>query len=438
MNITVVGVGYVGLVTGAGLAEMGNNVWCIDVDERKIENLKNGIIPIYEPGLEPLVKSNYYQGRLKFSTELCEGLLNSEIVMIAVGTPPNEDGSADLKYVIGVAKDIAKHMDNYKIIITKSTVPVGTGDIIENIIKEELVKRGLSIDFDVVSNPEFLKEGEAVSDFLKPDRIIIGVNSERAYNIMKDLYLPFERNGVPVFIMDRLSSEMTKYAANCMLATRISFMNEISRLCEKVGADITKVKLGIGSDPRIGMSFLNAGLGYGGSCFPKDVKALIKTFEENNIEPKILKSVDETNKEQRMFFIEKILGFYKNDIKDKTFSVWGLSFKPKTDDMREAASITIINYLREKGAFIRAYDPVAIENARLIFGNENIEYFNDEYKVLKGSDALIIVTEWPQFREPDFKLIKKLLNRPVIFDGRNIYIPERLKELGFEYFSIGR
>ena len=438
MNITVIGTGYVGLVTGAGLAEIGNNVWCIDIDREKIERLKKGIIPIYEPGLEPLVKTNYYQGRLMFSTNLEEGVKNSDNAMVAVGTPPREDGSADLQYVINAAKDIARIMDDYKVIIIKSTVPVGTCGIVENIIRDEINKRGINIDFDVVSNPEFLKEGEAVSDFLKPDRIIVGVNSDRAYKIMKDLYLQFERNGIPVYIMDRVSSEITKYAANCMLATKISFINEISRLCEKFGADVTKVKLGIGSDPRIGMAFLNAGLGYGGSCFPKDVKALIKTFEENGIEPRILKSIDTVNYEQRMFFIQKIINYYKGDIKNRVFSVWGLSFKPKTDDIREAASLTIIEELRKKGAFIKAYDPVAVENAKSVLGDQNIEYFDDEYKVLKEADALIIVTEWPQFREPNFKNIKKLLKEPVIFDGRNIYIPEKISALGFKYFSVGR
>ena len=439
MRVTIVGSGYVGLVTGTCFAEMGNEVWCIDIDNEKIDNLKKGIIPIYEPGLEEMIKSNVTEGRLKFSTDLNDGLQEAEFAFIAVGTPPGEDGSADLQYVLEVARNIGRNMNNYLIVVDKSTVPVGTAEKVRAAIKEELNSRGKGdLEFDVVSNPEFLKEGAAIDDFMRPDRVVIGVDSTRAGEMMKELYSPFVKNGHPIIVMDIVSAELTKYAANAMLATRISFMNEISRLCEASGADVEMIRQGIGTDSRIGMPFLYAGLGYGGSCFPKDVKAIIETFKDHKLQTKILESVDKVNQEQRIRFVDKILDYFKGHVKDISFAIWGLSFKPQTDDMREAPAVDIINSLRDKGAKLKVYDPVAIEVAKGILGDSNIEYVADEYKVLEGVDVLLLLTDWHQFREPNFDKVKEKMKGNIIFDGRNQYNPKKIKELGFNYFSIGR
>lgn len=439
MKVAVIGSGYVGLVTGTCFADMGNDVWCIDIDSTKIENLKKGIIPIYEPGLEEMVRKNYEGKRLRFTTDIAEGIKDSLFVFIAVGTPPEEDGSADLQHVLGVAKDIGAVMEEYRIIINKSTVPVGTAEKVRSAVKDELVKRGRQdIEFDVVSNPEFLKEGDAIEDFMKPDRVIIGTDNVRVTELMKELYSPFFRSGDRTVVMDIVSAELTKYAANSMLATRISFMNELSRLCEIVGADIENVRRGIGSDSRIGKAFLYSGIGYGGSCFPKDVKALIHTLREYGLKPVLLQSVEDVNHDQRIHFVKKIKDYFKGDISGKTFAVWGLAFKPNTDDMREAPSITIINELRKHGARFRAYDPVAFETGMEVIGKDSIEYFKDYYDVLSGADSLLLLTEWHQFRTPDFSRMKSLLRSPVIFDGRNQYDPDKMKERGFEYICIGR
>ena len=443
MKLSVIGTGYVGLVTGACFAQMGNSVICVDIDEKKIENLKKGIIPIYEPGLEEIVKNNFKIKTLKFTTDIKEALKNSDITFIAVGTPQGEDGSADLQYVLAVAKDIGKYMDHPLIVVDKSTVPVGTADKVRETIKEELEKRVKSgelkeiIDFDVVSNPEFLKEGDAVSDFLKPDRVVIGADNPKSMEILKELYAPFTRNHERFIGMDVRSAELTKYAANTMLATKISFMNEMAKIAEAVGADINKVRVGIGSDSRIGYSFIYPGIGYGGSCFPKDVKALEKIALDAGVEPKIVKAVEEVNKEQRVYFLNKILNRFK-DIKGKRFAIWGLSFKPETDDMREAPSITIINELIKRGAKIRAYDPQAMEMAKNFWLKDlDVEYFDNKYDTLNDSDAMILVTEWKEFRSPDFFEMKKRLKSPIIFDGRNQYNKDKLKELGFEYYQVG-
>jgi UDPglucose 6-dehydrogenase len=439
MKLAVIGTGYVGLVTGACFADMGNDVCCADIDVKKIENLKKGIIPIYEPGLEDLVKTNHAEGRLSFTTDLAEALNETLITFIAVGTPPNEDGSADLSHVISVAEQIGSIINKYMIIIDKSTVPVGTADNVKKSIKKQLVRRGMEkIEFDVVSNPEFLKEGNALEDFMRPERVIIGTDDVRTAEILRELYSPFTRQGDRFYIMDIVSAELTKYAANAMLATRISFMNEISRLCEKTGADIEHIRKGLGSDTRIGKSFLYAGLGYGGSCFPKDVKALIKTSMDMGIEPVLLKSVEQVNKTQRQHFIDKILALYNNDVSGKCFAVWGLAFKPQTDDMREAPSVIIINALRAKGARFRAYDPIAYKNAKAMLGEESIEYFQNNYDALKGCDALILMTEWHHFRNPDFDRMKSLMKAPVIFDGRNQYDKKLIIDKGFNYFGVGR
>lgn len=440
MKLTVVGTGYVGLVTGTCFADMGNDVWCVDIDEKKIDNLKKGIIPIYEPGLEEMVKRNHAEGRLRFTTNLQEGLKESLMVFIAVGTPPGEDGSADLQYVLQVASDIGQNIEKYTIVIDKSTVPVGTANKVKAKIIEELEKRGKNeIEVDVVSNPEFLKEGDAVEDFMRPERVIVGTDNVRTAEILRELYDPFTRRDERFYVMDIHSAELTKYAANAMLATRISFMNEVSQLCEVTGADIEMVRKGLGSDSRIGKSFLYAGLGYGGSCFPKDVKALIRTSNEYGIDCNLLTAVEDVNKRQRMKFVDKILNHYDQNIKDVTFSVWGLAFKPQTDDMREAPAVDIINALREKGAKFKVYDPIALENAREILGNDNIEYISSSnYDVLDKTDALLIMTEWHHFRRPDFEKMKSLLNKPLIFDGRNQYKPAKMKEYGFEYYCIGR
>lgn len=439
MKVTVVGTGYVGLVTGACFADMGNDVWCIDVDAAKIENLKKGIIPIYEPGLEEIVKRNHSEGRLNFSTQVKDGLDDSLFVFIAVGTPPGEDGSADLQYVLQVAEDIGNNMSHYSIIINKSTVPVGTAEKVRARVAETLVKRDATdLEFDVVSNPEFLKEGDAVDDFLRPERVVVGTDNVRTAELMKELYAPFTRSNERFYQMDIASSELTKYAANCMLATRISFMNEIARVCEATGANVENVRRGIGSDSRIGKSFLYAGLGYGGSCFPKDVKALIRTSRELGCESKILNAVEDVNKEQRDHFVNRVLDHFNDNITGKKFAVWGLAFKPQTDDMREAPAVDILNSLHAKGATFLAYDPIATENAKSMLPDSGIEYINNNYDVLKDVDALLIMTEWHHFRRPDYERIKELMKSPLIFDGRNIYNQVNMSERGFEYYSIGR
>lgn len=432
MQITVVGTGYVGLVAGACFADMGNDVICIDNNLEKIEQLKNGIIPIYEPGLEELVKSNVLENRLIFSSDLDSAVKKSQVCFIAVGTPQGEDGSADLQYVFNVAESIAKSMNEYKVIVDKSTVPVGTAEKVANIIKQNTTH-----SFDVVSNPEFLKQGNAVDDFLHPDRVVIGSDSDRATQIMQDIYSPFFRTGNRVIVMDVKSAEMTKYAANSFLATKISFMNEIANLCEKVGADAEMVRVGMSTDSRIGNKFLFPGLGYGGSCFPKDVKALIKTGLENNCEMSIISSADKVNKEQRNIFIEKITTRFGQNLQGKTFGVWGLAFKPKTNDMREAPAITIINALLEKGAKVKAFDPKAMETAKFYF-EDKITYTKTAYESLEDADCMLLLTEWNEFRRPDFEKIKSLLKNHVIFDGRNQYDEKRLREKGFEYYQIGK
>jgi UDPglucose 6-dehydrogenase len=439
MKLAVVGTGYVGLVTGTCFADMGNDVWCIDIDQDKIDNLKKGIMPIYEPGLEELVKRNYKEGRLRFTTDLKEGVENALFVFIAVGTPPDEDGSADLKHVLNVAAEIGREMENYKIVVDKSTVPVGTAEKVRKAIQDELDKREIGdIEFDVVSNPEFLKEGNAIEDFMRPDRIIVGTDNVRTAELMNELYSPFYRKDDKVISMNIPSAELTKYAANAMLATRISFMNELARLCEITGADIHHVRRGIGSDSRIGKDFLYAGIGYGGSCFPKDVRALIHTLRENNLGSSILDSVEEVNKLQRDNFVQKVVSHMGEDLSGKLFAVWGLAFKPNTDDMREAPAIDIINGLRERGASFKAYDPIAVETARAVIGDKNIEYHSKYYDVLKDADALLLLTEWHHFRKPDFDKMKELMKAPLIFDGRNQYEPSKMEEREFNYFCIGR
>jgi UDPglucose 6-dehydrogenase len=439
MNIAVVGTGYVGLVTGACFAEMGNRVVCVDIDEKKIQNLKNGIIPIYEPGLDTIVLNNVKSGDISFTTKIEEALKKSNICFIAVGTPMGEDGSADLQYVLKVADSIGQHMDKHMYIIDKSTVPVGTADKVRETVTAALKKRGSDLTFDVISNPEFLKEGAAVADFMKPDRVVIGADSADAVEVMRELYAPFTVNHERFIAMDIRSAEMTKYAANAMLATKISFINEISNICEKVGADVNKVRKGIGSDSRIGYSFIYPGCGYGGSCFPKDVQALIRTAQKNGYEPKVLSAVEEVNYAQKKVIVQKIVKRFGNDLKGKVFGVWGLSFKPETDDMREAASITIINELTALGATIKAYDPKAVHEAKECYlkGNTAVEYVDSKYSAVHGADAMILITEWKEFRSPDFDEIKKVLKNPVIFDGRNQYKKEKMTELGFEYYQIG-
>lgn len=436
MKIAVIGTGYVGLVTGTCFAEVGLDVVCIDVNKDKIENLKKGILPIYEPGLEEMVIKNFNEKRLKFSTDLSKSIKNCDVAFIAVGTPPGEDGSADLKYVIEVATQIGENMNSYGVIVTKSTVPVGTAEKVKNAIKSALKNRNIKISFDVASNPEFLKEGAAIEDFMKPDRIVVGVENKRAEEIMRKLYKPFLMNGHPIIFMDIPSAEMTKYAANAMLATKISFMNDIANLCEILGADVNNVRLGIGSDPRIGHKFIYPGIGYGGSCFPKDVKALIKSASDNNYRMKILESVESVNEFQKSVIFEKIKKHYKN-LKNKKFAIWGLSFKPKTDDMREAPSLVIIKKLLTEGAKLSVFDPVAMREAKHSLKN-TVDFAKSKYEAINGADALIIVTEWHEFRSPDFKEIYKNLNDKVIFDGRNIYEPRDMRDLGFTYYSIGR
>lgn len=431
MRITVVGTGYVGLVAGACLADMGNDVICIDNNVEKLRQLENGIIPIYEPGLEELVKSNVNENRLTFSSDLDSAVKVSEVCFIAVGTPQDEDGSADLQYVMGVAEQIAKAMNGYKVIVDKSTVPVGTAEKVT-----EIIKKYTQHPFDVVSNPEFLKQGNAVDDFLHPDRVVIGSNSEKATLIMQEIYSPFFRTGNRVIVMDVKSAEMTKYAANSFLATKISFMNEIANLCEKVGANAEMVRVGITTDSRIGNKFLFPGIGYGGSCFPKDVKALIKTGLDNDCEMSIIQSADNVNKKQRNVFVDKVINKFGEDLSEKTFALWGLAFKPKTDDMREAPAITVINELLKRGAKVRAYDPKAMGIAKGIFGDK-IVFATSSYDALEGADALLLLTEWNEFRRPDMDRVKEILKNPVIFDGRNQYNPERIAQRGFEYICMG-
>ena len=437
MNIAVVGTGYVGLVTGTCFAETGVNVVCVDIDKKKVEMLRNGEVPIYEPGLDALLERNIDKGRISFTTSLEKGIKEADAVFIAVGTPPDEDGSADLKYVLGVAREIGQHMEDYKVIITKSTVPVGTSYKVKAAVEEELQKRGVRIPFDVASNPEFLKEGSAVDDFLKPDRIVVGIESKRAEKVMKRLYKPYLMNGHPLLFMDIFSSEMTKYAANSMLATKISFMNDIANLCELVGANVDLVRKGIGSDSRIGNRFIYPGTGYGGSCFPKDVQALVRTADEYGHSLEVLKAVEAVNYRQKNTLVEKIKAHFGEDLKGKQFGLWGLAFKPKTDDMREAPSLVIIEQLKAMGANIRAYDPVAMHEAQRILGDK-IEYAKDEYDVCIDADALIVVTEWSEFRMPNFRILEKLMNEKTVFDGRNVYDPEEMAEQGFNYYSIGR
>lgn len=439
MKISVVGTGYVGLVTGTCFAEMGNNVWCVDVDAEKIDRLKNGMIPIYEPGLEPMVKNNYSLGHLHFTTDMREALENTEICFIAVGTPMGEDGSADLRYVKEVASEIGREMIHHMYVVDKSTVPVGTAAMVRETIQEELDKRGADLTFDVISNPEFLKEGTAVADCMKPDRVVIGTDNGAAAEVMRELYSAYVRNTENFILMDIASAEMTKYTANAMLATKISFMNEISNICERVGADVNKVRLGIGSDSRIGYSFIYPGCGYGGSCFPKDVKALIRTSYQYDYEPEMLEAVEAVNDRQKRVIPEKIMKRFGNDLHGKRFAVWGLAFKPDTDDMRESAAITIINELTKSGAKVTAYDPKATEEARTCYlkENEKVFYVESKYEALKGADALILVTEWKEFRQPDFGEIAKLLKEPIIFDGRNQYDRKRLAKNGIEYYQIG-
>ncbi|WP_406683454.1 UDP-glucose/GDP-mannose dehydrogenase family protein [Seonamhaeicola sp. MEBiC1930] len=436
MKITIVGSGYVGLVTGACFSEVGIDVICVDIDENKINNLNKGIIPIYEPGLENMISRNMKKGRLSFTTKIADAVKDSEAVFISVGTPPDEDGSADLKYVIAVARDCGKHIDDYTLVVTKSTVPVGTSLKVKNALQEELDKRNAKVEFDVASNPEFLKEGAAINDFLKPDRIVVGVENERAENLLKRLYKPFTLNGHPVIFMDIVSAEMTKYAANSMLATKISFMNDIANLCEIVGADVNKVRKGIGSDSRIGNKFIYPGIGYGGSCFPKDVQALIRTGGEYNYDLQVLKAVESVNNKQKTVLFNKILKYFNGDVKGKTIALWGLSFKPQTDDMREAPSLVIVNKLLEAGATVKAYDPIAMEEAKHHFG-DTITYFEDQYETLIDADCLAVLTEWPEFKFPNFNIIKRLLKNSTIFDGRNIYDRTEMKEKEFNYFCIG-
>lgn len=439
MRITVIGTGYVGLVTGTCLAEVGNDVLCLDLDASKIEILSNGGIPIHEPGLLEMVRRNVAAGRLQFTTSIEESVAFGVVQFIAVGTPPDEDGSADLKYVTAAARNIGRLMTEYKVIVDKSTVPVGTADKVRQAVMEELQERNESIPFAVVSNPEFLKEGAALNDFLRPDRIVIGTEDARAIELMRNVYAQFNRNHDRMIVMDVRSAELTKYAANAMLATRISFMNELANLADKLGADIEQVRLGIGSDPRIGFDFLYAGCGYGGSCFPKDVNALINTARENEIDLKVLTAVDQANEKQKHVLLDKIIARFGTNLKGKNFAVWGLAFKPNTDDMRAATSRVLIEGLWARGATVTAYDPVAMAESKRIYGEEpRLRYAESAMNALDGADALAIVTEWKEFRVPNFDVIKAVLKTPAIFDGRNLYRPELMREQGIEYYAIGR
>ena len=440
MNVSVFGIGYVGLVQGAALAEVGHNVLCVDVDTARVEALKQGTLPIYEPGLKSLVLDNYHSGRLQFGTDLASAVHHGDVLLIAVGTPPDEDGSADLKYVLSVAQTIALNMDRHQIIVDKSTVPVGTADLVRACIEQVLAETDRSeLTFDVVSNPEFLKEGCAVDDCMRPDRIIIGTDSAHAEAVMRELYEPFNRNREKIIVMDVRSAELTKYAANCMLATKISFMNEMATLAEKLGADIERVRHGIGSDPRIGYQFIYPGLGYGGSCFPKDVKALIHAATSVDIDARVLKAVEARNQEQKASLYNKIVDHFGGALRGKTFALWGLSFKPNTDDMREAPSRVLMEALWQAGARVQAYDPKAMEEAQRIYGaRDDLTLAGTKEASLKNADALIIVTEWQSFRAPDFDLLARYLKQPLIFDGRNLFDPQRLSSRGFTYISVGR
>lgn len=439
MKVTVFGTGYVGLVQAAILADAGHHVVCVDVDASKIANLEKGVIPIYEPGLEPLVSKNHDAKRLEFTTDAAHGVLHGEVIFIAVGTPPDEDGSADLKYVLAVASTIAEHMSERKVVINKSTVPVGTADKVQARMADVLAKRGVSVAFDVASNPEFLKEGSAVADCQRPDRIVIGTTSAHVEERLRELYEPFNRHQEKMIVMDVRSAELTKYAANCMLATKISFMNEMANLAERLGADIEAVRKGIGSDPRIGYHFIYAGCGYGGSCFPKDVQALERTARQVGYEANILQAVEAVNERQKSRLFQQMQHHYQGDLKGKTFALWGLSFKPNTDDMREASSRVLMQHLWDAGATVQAYDPEAMNETQRIFGNRaDLRLMGTKEAALQGADALIIVTEWRDFKAPDFELLKATLNAPVIFDGRNLFEPARVKKLGFAYYGIGR
>ncbi|MQT75612.1 MULTISPECIES: UDP-glucose dehydrogenase family protein [Pseudomonas] len=440
MKVTIFGIGYVGLVQGAVLAEVGHDVICVDVDTAKVNRLKQGIIPIYEPGLESLIKDNYIAGRIKFTTDASAGVKHGDVQFIAVGTPPDEDGSADLKYVLAVSETIASHMESHKVIIDKSTVPVGTADKVRTRVAEVLAQRGLeNLTFDIVSNPEFLKEGSAVADCMRPDRIIIGTDSEHAKEIMRELYAPFNRSHEKIIVMDVRSAELTKYAANCMLATKISFMNEISNIAEMLDADIEMVRQGIGSDPRIGYQFIYAGAGYGGSCFPKDVQALIRTADSIGFDAKILKSVENRNNDQKSSLFKKIHKHFNGDLQGRTFALWGLSFKPNTDDMREAPSRVLMEALWKAGASIQAYDPEAMEETQRIYGSRNdLMLCGTKEAALKNAEALIIITEWQAFKAPDFDFIKQQLKTSLIFDGRNLFEPKRMSKKDIAYYSIGR
>lgn len=436
MNIAIVGTGYVGLVSGTCFAEIGANVTCVDVDANKIERLKNGEIPIYEPGLDDLVLKNVKAGRLKFATSLADVLNEQEIVFSAVGTPPDEDGSADLKYVLQVAKTIGENLNKYIVVVTKSTVPVGTAKKVRETIQNGLDKRGVDINFDVASNPEFLKEGNAIKDFMSPDRVVVGIESDRAKKMLTKLYKPFLTNNFRVIFMDIPSAEMTKYAANSMLATRISFMNDIANLCERVGADVNMVRAGIGSDTRIGRKFLYAGCGYGGSCFPKDVKALIKTADSNGYSMEVLKAVEKVNEQQKSILFKKLQKACANDLKGKTITLWGLAFKPETDDMRESTALVMIDLLQKAGCTIRVYDPIAMNECKRRIG-DSVIYCKDMYDAVLDADALLLLTEWKEFRLPSWEVIAKAMQRKLVIDGRNIFDPEELKEAGFEYHCVG-
>lgn len=439
MRITIFGSGYVGLVTGTCLADVGNHVLCVDVDENKISRLKNGEVPIHEPGLASLLEANAAAGRLKFTTDVAEGVEYGEIQCIAVGTPPDEDGSADLQYVLQVADTIGKHMNGYRLIMDKSTVPVGTADKVRATAQAALDKRGVEYEFDVVSNPEFLKEGAAIEDFMKPDRIVVGTDNPRPSQLMRELYAPFNRNRDRLLIMDIRSAELTKYAANSMLATKISFMNEMAHIAEEVGADIEHVRLGIGSDPRIGFSFIYPGAGYGGSCFPKDVQALTRTAQQIGLNATILEAVETVNKEQQQVLFQKISKHFEGNLQGRKFALWGLAFKPNTDDMREAPSRKLMEALWNAGAIVQAYDPEAMSEARRIYGDRaDLQLCYNPEDTLNDADALVIITEWKVFRSPDFEFIKSRLKQAVIFDGRNLYEPERMRERGFAYYAIGR
>ncbi|MBI5205059.1 MAG: UDP-glucose/GDP-mannose dehydrogenase family protein [Nitrospirae bacterium] len=439
MKISIIGTGYVGLVTGACMSQMGNTVICVDVDEKKVEGLKQGKIPIYEPGLETMVAENFKLGTLRFTTDIKEALDNSDICCIAVGTPMGEDGSADLQYVLQAARDVGRYISHYTIVVDKSTVPVGTADRVRDVIQQELNRRKVNIPFDVVSNPEFLKEGAAIEDFMRPDRVVVGADNPKALEKIKELFAPFTRSHERFISMDIKSAEMTKYAANAMLATKISFMNEIANICERVGADVNKVRVGLGSDSRIGYSFIYPGCGYGGSCFPKDVRALERLALENGYAPRMIRAVQEVNESQKLVLAQKVIKRFGEDLGKYTFAVWGLSFKPETDDTREASSITVIGELSRRGARIKAYDPKAMQIAKNYYLKDykNVEYTDSKYTALTDADALLLITEWKEFRSPDFDEMTKRLKKKIIFDGRNQYNKEKLSELGFEYYQIG-